>query len=459
MSIIRLSKPYIIHVSTGVAASMQPRITRAGDIAPQAQGVTSLWTSALLLLVLPMFGQTFHYMLQWPALYYLSKAWPLLMLPLFVRGLFMADAPIRWLFVTFLAYTIGLTPLISMIQFGSDFTDALATTVKIWPFTYYLAFLCLLRILNPTSETVCRVILTLGVATFAIMLLLWVAAPAGWYSFNGIVDKFMLVDSERGYRIYMPMFFGLLFVFYLARRFAQTKEWYVAIAIIICFALLIMIYKQRTTIGAAGLVVIFTACPPKWRRLASAIALAGMAIVFLAVVTSPLLESISTGLGASLLVRLETFSTALTFLNDDGANWLFGLGTVTRFSSVSLGDAVGNDFFFLADIGWAGIIFEYGLIGAAILLGLYVAAYFVARRNSQVLGNAFASALSDYIIFMLISSLIYSLVFVPGEMAVALAVSVYLSTLHHPGYKTTQPDASARPVSLPGIISLHSGHD
>jgi hypothetical protein len=94
-----------------------------------------------LICILPLFAQSFYYLLPVAPLYYLSKVWPVLMLPAAAWALTRLQLQSRTIYVIWLAYAIGLTPFISMMQLGAGFFDALTTTVKVWPFTYYFSLL------------------------------------------------------------------------------------------------------------------------------------------------------------------------------------------------------------------------------------------------------------------------------------------------------------------------------
>ncbi|MGV6875333.1 hypothetical protein ACUSIJ_21895 [Pseudochelatococcus sp. B33] len=428
MSTVYAPRPAVVRRP---AAQIVTRATmpafRAGGVLDAPAVPDSTLTVVLLLVVLPLFGQTFYYMNQWPAPYYLSKGWPIIVLPLFLRGLMVEKAPIRWLFVLLLSYMVGLTPLMSMIHFGNPFGDAVLTTVEVWPFIYYPAFLGLLLWLRPSGDTLRACVLGLGLATFVLMLFLWIVVPNAWYSGDGINEKFLLYEFERGYRIYMPMFFGMLFVFYLARRFSARMEWWVAAALVVCFVLLLMIYKQRTAIGAAAFVTVLAGCPPRWRWSVALGAVVAAAFGLIALLVTPTGSWAVERFGNSLLVRLESARSVVAFIDDNVLSWAFGMGSVTRFGAVTLGDIVGNDFFFLADLGWLGVVFKYGVIGALLVAGVYVAAWLVSGRNGRVLADPFASALGDYILFTMVTTAIYSPTFLSGEMATVLALSVYLA--------------------------------
>ena len=123
-------------------------------------------------------------------------------------------------------------------------------------------------------------------------------------------------------------------------------------------------------------------------------------------------------------VRLETASKALSFLGISPLRWFLGVGTLSPTNDESLFTYF-NHMFFLADISWLGIVFEYGILGAALLL-LYqlrgLAFYFRVRH---VTDGVFLSALFDYLLYALMISYLYPLTLSPGETALILAIFVY----------------------------------
>lgn len=408
----------------------QPRrgrvlITQA--VANERASVRERSTVLLLLIVLPMFGQTFHYLIDVPPLYFLSKGWPLLTAPLALYALFRERMPWRTLYGFLLAYVLGLTPLLAMIYFPVGFADAFATTAKTLPFLYYFSALGFFLMTRPDPQEIRRVVIGLGIATFVIMLLLWLSMPAELYRSDPQESKLLLYEVERGYRIFMPMFFGLLFVFYLARRAFLGREFWAFAAMILCFLLLLWIFKQRTVIGSAALVVGLVALRATSGWLRTALILAGVVagLAAIALIFGPYLARVEAMFGASLDIRQVSVSTALDFISNNYLALIFGAGSVTRISVTNLHTILGNTQFFLADIGWLGVIFEYGVVGAGLILAAYLAALRQSARMEGY-GDPFLGALGDYVIYMLISSLVYSVVFTPGEVATILALLVFL---------------------------------
>jgi hypothetical protein len=260
----------------------------------------------VLLGMLPMFAQCFHYMVDIPPLYLLSKGWPFLMVPATIWGLAKLEVPGRLLLLTMLVWLLAVTPLISILHLGNSFPDAMATTIKVWPFTYVFALAAVLAWLRPDRDVLRAQIVGLGVTTFVVMTVLWVVVPASSYGGTDLDTKLFMMDVERGYRIYMPMFFGILLILYLNRsmwaRFALWKP----IAIITCFILLQTIYKQRTAIAGAALAVAIGGLLSlrRWRLAGFALfAAVGALGLFYLATRSQFVSQLQGNLGNSLAVR------------------------------------------------------------------------------------------------------------------------------------------------------------
>jgi hypothetical protein len=384
-----------------------------------------VWTA---LAALPMFAQCFQYMVDVPPLYFLSKVWPFLMLPLFLWGFTRLHMPFKILQTITLVWVIGVTPLVGIIQLGNDFVAALATTIKVWPFTFSFALAGMLVLLQLPADSLRRVILTLGAVTYAIMLALWLIVPASVYGGGDAATKLFMYDPERGYHLYIPMFFGMLLVFYLNRSFwIQPRIWKL-LAIVACFTLQFMIYKERAAIGGGAVAVIVggTLSAGRWRPLALAILALGGGIAALYAISWFQSTADVRSLGGSLAVRQVSVATAWTYVTADPWRWLVGVGATTRYGNVTLAQLFGNRMFFLSDIGWLGVLFEYGAIGVSLVFLVHLAALRMASRCSRR-DDALSQAFVDYVVYLIIVSSVYSVVFIPGELMVIMALSYYLA--------------------------------
>lgn len=412
------------------------------------------WRVLIALCALPMFAQCFQYMVDIPPLYVLSKAWPALTVPLFVWALLRLDIPYKLLFVVTMLWIVAVTPLIGMIQLGNGFGAAFLTTVKVWAYGFIFSLAGLLMLLHLPAVTLRRVLLGLGLGTYLIMVALWFVVPTSAYGDGDIATKLFMHDPERGYHLYMPMFFGMLLLFYLNRSFWARPRVWKALAIIAGFALQYLIYKERTSIAGGMLVVAIASAFSVGRWRIPALAMLGVAVgvaIFYFIGRLESAADLHTSLGGSLAVRQVSVATAWNYLSQDPERWLLGVGATTRFGNVTLSQLFGNRMFYLTDIGWLGVAFEYGIIGALMMLLVHVAALRAAVRWSSP-DDPLSQALADYVLYLIIVSLVYSVVFTPGELTTALALGYYLARVKD-GYNPGE----SQPVSfMPRHIALAS---
>ncbi len=414
---------------------MPPRGLVLGHAERHSAGEVSLassrWRALVILGMLPMFAQCFHYMVDIPPLYLLSKLWPFLMAPAAVWAMASVNIPARLIHLALLVWLLAATPLISILNLGNSFLDAMATTVKVWPFTYVFSLAAMLAWARPERGTLRAQILGLGVGTFVLMGLLWITVPASAYGGTDLDTKLFMMDVERGYRIYMPMFFGILLILYLNRSMWARFTWWKPVLIVICFILMQTIYKQRTAIAGVALAVVIGSILSLRRWRVAAFMVCGLAgafgLAYLAA-RSQFVSQLQDNLGNSLAVRQVTMHTAWDYLAADPLRWLFGVGATTRLGEVTLGQLFNNPMFFLADIGWLGVLFEYGAVGVGLMLLVYGIGLACAIRWSQR-DDPLTQAFADYVVYLIAVSLVYSVVFTPGELVSIMALSFYFGQM------------------------------
>ena len=388
------------------------------------------WRIVLLIAVLPLFGQTFHYMKDLKPLWALSKAFPLLSLPLILPVLTRQHVPLvgGWL-IAFL-WLVLVSSFAAMFSFDQNYVLGLTAQVKLLPMLYALSFLGLLLLVRPTSKELLRAFGLCGVLTFATLFLLWALAPQSWYVTSiEYGDAPLLSTDDRGNRIRMPMFFAMFVLFALYRRLLAEPEWRTAVLVGVALAIVIGIVRTRAVVLASMAtlaIVTLMAAPPRWRVGAIAATVVG-ALLLLQV---PYVQSaFDTSSASGFNVREVTAAKAIAFLGQDPLRWLFGVGTITSLSTGGLATFF-NHYFFLADISWLGIVFEFGLVGAAIMVFLLVRTWLFARSVRRTIDSPAVAGMQDYVLFTLIQSPLYStMTLQPGEIAIIAATFVYQSII------------------------------
>lgn len=402
----------------------------APAVAPTSAGVGRGIQFPVLLGLLLLFGQSFQYVIDLPLAYLLTKIWPLLLLPLAVWGAARLQLAYRPILLLALACALGVAPLMGVMVLGDGLTGALASTAKVWPLLNGFSMAALLFLTKPAPSVLLRGILWLGAITLAAFVILALVTPQSAYHQDISSTKIFLWDQDRGDRLYLPMFFGFLSLFALARSLRERPAVWKFVLTGVAYLVLLLLYKQRTPILVSVLVILigWAMAPGPWRRtrLALIVGAGGLAVVPAAVYLK--LSGAARLLGGSLTARQSEADAAVRFLNGAAWRWITGVGSATRVGNVNFGDVVGSHYFFLADLGWLGVAFEYGLFGAAVLLLLGLTGLRQAARSSPAAPLLGAIAF-DYLLFFLVSSVTTPIVFAPGEMTFCMALTAYLARL------------------------------
>ncbi|MGA0608457.1 hypothetical protein ACO2Q0_20890 [Phenylobacterium sp. VNQ135] len=400
----------------------------------------------IVLAVLPLFAQSFQYTIELPLLYALSKGWPLVTLPLTLIGLARVTFPGRALALVTFVWIYGVTPWMSQIVLNNTLPGAVASTVKVWAFAYLFSLPALLAWLRPSPDDLRRMVLVLGAATFLLLVGLWVTLPASAYQANTIEAKILLWDPERGPRINLPMFFGLLLLFTLNRHIWLRRRLWPAALLILGFLLLMMIYKARMSIAAAGGAVLIGAALSlgrwRWAAVLSLVLAGALAAPSLLVYLGS--AEFAARLGGSLTARQAEAKAAVDFLNAEPWRWVTGVGNLTRVGDIGMAEILQTTYFFVVDLGWLGVIFEFGLVGALLIAGLCLATLRLCAML-QSSEHAMDRALLDYVVYILLTSWIYPVVYAPGELAVCAALAMYFVTVR----SATQAAPLAGPAIMP----------
>ena len=143
-------------------------------------------------------------------------------------------------------------------------------------------------------------------------------------------------------------------------------------------------------------------------------------------------DKVAASLGGSLSVRQHSMELLQNYLTQEPMRWVIGVGAASRTGTITMADIIGSKNFFLADLGWAGVLFEFGLVGSLILLSLYLAVLRWAWRLPVVLephNRAMVGALTGYVAYLAISSTVYPIFYAPGELAATTALLLYFVTI------------------------------
>lgn len=413
---------------------------------PAPHGPQLAWSSQttallVLLVLMPIFLQSFSYLVDVRPVWLVAKMTPILLLPLHLVGLLALRLPYVWLYLSILLYTLLVAPVLSMLQLENDFPEAMGATVKAWTFAFYFGAAAALTLLRTTEATLTRAMLLLALVNFGVLWLLWTVLPIEAYKVDGVGTAMLFIDNERGPRIMMPLAFGMIGLFWLARRFDQRPAVWPLLLIAIGLALMLTIYKQRFAITAVTLLLLL-GLTARWRHRAPlvfwalAAGAAGLgAMLLLALAAGGGTEglgssmSVRDSLGGSLSVRETSARLLIEFLSPEPARWLFGIGGTTEYGEVTLQHIMRYPSFFLSDLGWLGVLGEYGVVGTVLVILAYAVGFRETQRAVRDRPTPFRHALRDFVCYLLLVSPIYSTVYAPGQIATVTAMAVFLRRL------------------------------
>jgi hypothetical protein len=379
-----------------------------------------------LLALLPLFGQTFHYISALVPLWALSKAFPVLSLPGVLRLSGHQRFPMTRQILISLAWLTLLPSFAAVFYFHESFFTSITAQVKLLPILYFFSFLALLFTLQPTLSELQRSFVILGIVVVGTTIVLWAVVPSNWYQESYIIGQAPFLSSDnRGHRIRMSMYFPIIVLFFCYRRAFFERHAGYLLGAVVAFAVTLLIVKTRAMI--IGITAVLAINTILWARPLARVGLLLCAPFALTSLfsTGYLATTFSTSPDTGFETRRISAELAIHFLGSEPMRWLFGVGTISPTSTDSLVDYF-HHFFFLADITWLGIVFEYGVIGALVFLFFQLRGIFFYRRLRAKLEDDFLGALFDYLVYILLISFFYPPTLTPGETAVILAIFVYV---------------------------------
>ena len=375
--------------------------------------------------------QIFYYIKDSMVLYALAKAVIPAFIALFtyflvVRFFYTRKAyPFTGLIIFFFVYLISVSALASHFYFKQSLLYGVAAQVKLLPMLFFFYVYYLLETKKLNMESVSNYLIYWGLISLVVYVLINVLVnPAAvWTKESSIV-----VNDAKGYRFRLPEPFILIALFYFFRKYFETYS-LKSLILFTAFALyMIVFHKQRLLLLSASFVLYFVSL--KNFKMHTRVLVTGLLSVltigvFLLLDTY---QNLLTGEDTSYLARVHTITIAFDFLRHGLVQLLFGAGNLNLYNYVNFNTLYGQNFW-LSDIGWLGLTFEFGLIGSFMLAYLF---YLILKAAGGLDERAplILFALRDYLIAMLIVSVIAPrIAYLSGISMSILAIFAYYK--HH----------------------------
>jgi hypothetical protein len=270
----------------------------------------------------------------------------------------------------------------------------------------------------------------LGTVTIIAWIVLLVLVD--WSSIASTEElRFLLFDEFRGMRFGISTVFVELLLFFHLHSFIRERDYSSLIILGIIFLLLLLLVQSRNVLLFCGIVVAFNVFRPT-----VALTSRGALVIILFAVGAMAIAVLDVGaigseaIAGSYALRLETAKQMLAFFQREPVVLLFGSGNLSPFHEVSFADLFGPSFW-ISDVGWLGVVFEYGLVGVIVFLALYVRLLIQTNRLCRANPSPMAFALRDFSVKTLIASiLVPTAPFLLGQVVTILAFATELLRAH-----------------------------
>lgn len=373
--------------------------------------------------------QLFFYVKDFQFLHLFSKIVPTILgLLIFIFSIkyYSSIKAAKYLILYFIVIVL-LSIIFSYLRFGQPLMFGLAAQLKIFTVFYFFLIFHLLNKMNIEPVRIQNIFIGLGMISIFIYFYinLTLDPKSVWTKESSIV-----VSDTKGFRFRFKSVFIciLLFqsVYHLLNKSGNKIRYFI-------FAIVGLLYfvvfaKQRVELIAILLVLTFMLLKSKSRALRLLTFSSASVVVFLIIGS---LDEIFLSLfpnKTNLGVRGNSIADVVDFISNNDFSVIFGSGSLYSGWNQGFSAAFGDNFF-VSDIGWVGVLFESGLIGVFLVLGLYYVTYKSINSAIKVCDLPLLHAFKYYVICRFIMSIVVpTLPFYTGMFAAIIGISIYLTT-------------------------------
>lgn len=380
--------------------------------------------------------QTFFYVKEVEAVYLLSKAViPAVgaLLSLVLLMLVKKHANFRSNSVLALICFVPLFfggALTSMSFYGQATLEAATSQAKVLPIFYYFVASAFLYYFQPSPKTL-RISLIGG--GLLLLLVFYYAAIKVNVAEHWTPESSILVNDAKGFRIRFPSGLLVLSYFLILHSFRYNRSPFYAACLILYLYFFAFELKQRTEFVSVLAASIIVFLPKKYLLpfgLFIGTALAG--VVLFAQHSSFLREYLDFGDDTSWLARARQIDYVMDIIEEHPLTIFFGVGKLTEIGDFGYESLLGFKFT-TADLGWLGVLHEYGVFGIALVLCIV---YWIFRTGKRIDSfedidaRTIISSIRSYLVMSLILSAVATrFLYLSGLYFSLLAISAYLIDL------------------------------
>jgi hypothetical protein len=380
--------------------------------------------------------QTFYYVNDFPPGYYFEK----LILPLTgmaLAGLFFVPqnkdrflSSGGWLTILFAAYFFFTGCLAAYLFYRQSPALTISSQVKVLAFFYFFAAYYLARFLRPSGKTLFYSIVIPGVILAVLYII--VDKTVNVAALQSPDSNTFILDS-KGYRIVYPSAIVITAFFACLHYVRYTMSFVAILAMFAIGYFLVVVFKQRFELLSVILASLLAIAGKRWSSVivAAFTLLCVGSLAIAAYFRSQILSTLDQDTSWTDRVRQSDYVFSL--FTESPLTIPIGVGKMSEVGDFGYKEMLGF-YFTTSDIGWVGMLHEYGVVGT-FLIAIMVVVLYKAVPHAHQLDNFYtaitANAFRSYIqMSLFISVLSPRFMYSSGIYFSILGYCVYLNQRH-----------------------------
>lgn len=345
--------------------------------------------------------------------------------------------------IFFAAYFFSFGVIASLFHYEQDFQTTLTSQAKILPFFVYFVVLLLLQAFKVRERELFQGIIATGLILSLVYIYAATTINVGEYWTQ---ESSIFVNDAKGFRIRFPSALPIIAFFLCAHYLRRRANKYVIAAFCIIGYFLIFEMKQRVELISIALAVIAIAFTG--RRLIAFYLISLCIIVFVTFlsITEPSLAlDFELSEDTSWLARARQIDYVTEVIREHPSSLIFGVGKLSEIGDFGYEAYLGFKFT-TADLGWIGVMHEYGVAGVILLAFMVYLIFKSVDRASKIDSEYYsliASSLKSYLIMSIFLSIIAPrFLYLSGVFFAIYAIGAYISDISQP--KREKPNLRAK---------------
>lgn len=396
--------------------------------------------NVLLYSVLFIFSfQIFYTTKDFPILFYSTRLlFPLLAITLtffWVCSMLINKEKIPYAFTLLFIFffLVVMNGVVGIINFNQPFFYGVTAEFKLLSVFYFFLILYVFILTNATRQEITKSLIYLALFSFSV-----------YYFFNFAFDpqqyykpdsELIYFDYNKGYRYKFRTIFGVIAIFFFFRLYLKSRRLKHFLFVLFFISYIMFFSKGRFELLTI-LITMFLAAGEDRSLSSKALWLIVCFVCITMVLTLvPHFSSLLEADDNSGSIRLVSLATVFASFSSNPENLIFGFGYLNPLFKSDYNSVFGESFF-VADIGWIGLIFEFGFLGASMFVYFYIILIKESGIKSMAAQPYIQVALKDFVIkTIMVSVLTPSIPYLWGIYASILAIFVYLNYFKNPDHE------------------------